>query len=68
MSLGTLNVMTLVEDARARGLRHVYLGYRVSGCPSLRYKSSFRPHEVLGNRPMSLDDAPVWTEVADRGA
>jgi arginine-tRNA-protein transferase len=68
MSLGTLNVLMLVEDARAKGLPHVYLGYRVSGCPSLRYKSSFRPHEVLGNRPTSPDDPPAWTKVTEPGA
>jgi arginine-tRNA-protein transferase len=70
MSLGTLNVLTLVDGARAKGLPHVYLGYRVSGCQSLRYKSSFRPHEALRKRalsrdeaPETRDDAPVWQPV-----
>jgi arginyl-tRNA--protein-N-Asp/Glu arginylyltransferase len=68
MSLGTLNVLRLVEDARAKELAHVYLGYRVRGCPSLRYKSSFRPHELLTNLPMKLDDPAVWCEETERQA
>jgi arginine-tRNA-protein transferase len=65
MSLGTLNVLLLVDDARGKGLAHVYLGYRVSDCPSLRYKSSFRPHELLGNRPTGLDDTPIWSQASE---
>jgi arginine-tRNA-protein transferase len=62
-SLGTANVMTLVEDARTGGRPYVYLGYRVMGCPSLQYKARFRPHELMASRP-ALDEAPHW----DRGA
>ncbi len=46
-SLGTYNVLRLVAEANRRGLPHVYLGYFVSGCRSLAYKSRFRPHEIL---------------------
>ena len=66
MSLGTLNVLELIEDARAKQLGHVYLGYCVSGCASLRYKASFRPHEALRSRPAGLDDTPVWGEAGAR--
>lgn len=59
LGLGTANVMTQIEIARARGIPHVYLGYRVEGCQSLRYKSRFRPHELLDGRP-SLEEAPRW--------
>jgi arginine-tRNA-protein transferase len=60
-SLGVANVVLYAEDARARGLEHVYLGYRVAGCASLAYKARFRPHELLEGRP-SFDEAPVWRE------
>jgi arginine-tRNA-protein transferase len=60
MSLGTANVLSLIADARASGRAHVYLGYCVAGCASLRYKSSFRPHELLGGRP-SADEQPLWS-------
>jgi arginine-tRNA-protein transferase len=46
-SLGTWNVLCLIDRAKALGLPHLYLGYHVDGCPSLRYKASFRPNERL---------------------
>jgi leucyl-tRNA---protein transferase len=46
-SLGTWNVLCLLARARVLGLPHVYLGYYVAGCTSLRYKARFRPHEIL---------------------
>ena len=49
-----------VELAQARGIPHVYLGYRVLACASLRYKGAFRPHELLETRP-ALDAAPHWS-------
>jgi arginyl-tRNA--protein-N-Asp/Glu arginylyltransferase len=52
-SLGTWNVLCLINQARALGLPHVYLGYHVDGCPSLRYKAGFRPNE-------RLDSYGVW--------
>ncbi len=46
-SLGTWNVLCLLNRARALGLPYVYLGYHVDGCPSLQYKARFRPNERL---------------------
>ncbi len=60
MSLGTANILALIDDARGSGRPHVYLGYRVEGCASLQYKAAFRAHELLRERPESLDDAPPW--------
>ncbi len=47
-SLGTYNVLSIIERARILGVPHVYLGYYVEGCRSLAYKATFRPNEVLG--------------------
>lgn len=58
-SLGVANVVTLIDDARAKGLPHVYLGYRVLGCPSLVYKGSYGPHELLVGRPDEREP-PTW--------
>jgi arginine-tRNA-protein transferase len=46
--LGTWNILCMIDEARRRGLPHVYLGYWVADCPSLSYKANFRPHEILG--------------------
>ena len=46
-SLGTVNILHLIEAARQRGLPHVYLGYYVDGCRSLEYKARFKPNEVF---------------------
>jgi arginyl-tRNA--protein-N-Asp/Glu arginylyltransferase len=57
MSLGVNHVLTLIERARREGKRHVYLGYRVLGCFSMRYKAEFRPHELLEGRPSAAEPA-----------
>jgi leucyl-tRNA---protein transferase len=46
-SLGTLNILQLIEAARQRELPHVYLGYYVNGCRSLEYKARFKPNEIF---------------------
>lgn len=58
-SLGTAHIVTLIDDARERGLAYVYLGYRVAGCASLAYKGRFGPHELLEGRP-DVRTLPVW--------
>jgi leucyl-tRNA---protein transferase len=45
-SLGTFNVLKILETARQRRLPYVYLGYYVDGCRSLAYKARFRPNEM----------------------
>jgi leucyl-tRNA---protein transferase len=44
--LGTWNVLNIIDLAIARKIPHVYLGYFVSECASLAYKSYFRPNEI----------------------
>jgi arginine-tRNA-protein transferase len=46
-SLGTWHVLNLIDRTSALRLPHVYLGYYVEGCLSLKYKGSFRPNECL---------------------
>ena len=59
LSLGVTSVLCEIAAARERGLKHLYLGYRVLGCPSMEYKAQFRPHELLRGRPAD-SEAPVW--------
>jgi arginine-tRNA-protein transferase len=58
-SLGVANVVLGIEAAKRAGKAHVYLGYSVANCASLRYKSAYRPHEVLTGRP-TVQETPVW--------
>ena len=58
-SLGVANVVTLIDEARAKDLPYVYLGYRVLGCASLVYKSKYRPHDLLVGRP-AFGEPPEW--------
>jgi arginine-tRNA-protein transferase len=47
-SLGTWNVLCLLEEAARRRLPHVYLGYYVEGCGSMSYKTRFVPNQLRG--------------------
>jgi arginine-tRNA-protein transferase len=47
-SLGTWNVLCLIDEAVRRGLPYVYLGYYVEGCPSMSYKPRFVPNQIRG--------------------
>jgi arginine-tRNA-protein transferase len=45
-SLGTWNVLRIIDMASSRNLPHVYLGYFVEGCRSLQYKANFAPNQI----------------------
>ncbi len=47
-SLGTFNVLSLLNHAARMGKEFVYLGYYVAGCRSMEYKTRFRPNQLLG--------------------
>jgi arginine-tRNA-protein transferase len=58
-SLGTWNVLRLIDEARRRGLPYVYLGYFIEGSASMAYKARFVPNHLRG-------DDGVWRDF--RGA
>ena len=60
-SPGTLSILRLIELAKQRGRRWLYLGYRVNGCPSSEYKNRFRPHELARGWPDLEQPSPRWT-------
>jgi arginine-tRNA-protein transferase len=45
-SLGTWNVLSVIDAALQRGIPYVYLGYYVEGCRSLEYKANFVPNQI----------------------
>ncbi|MEK7245902.1 MAG: arginyltransferase, partial [Pseudomonadota bacterium] len=53
-SLGTFMILWLVERARAMGKPYVYLGFWISECRKMSYKSNFRPIETRTNRGWRL--------------
>lgn len=60
-SPGVASVLFELEWARRLGCTHLYLGYRVLGCPSTAYKSHYAPHELLVGRP-AFEEAPFWSQ------
>lgn len=45
-SLGSYMILWLIEEARNRGLKHVYLGFWVADCEKMSYKAKFQPLEA----------------------
>ena len=46
-SLGAYTILDHIQQARAAGYQHVYLGYWIPGSEKMDYKASFRPLELL---------------------
>lgn len=45
--LGVYAVLWQIEQAKASGLQHVYLGYWIKKCQKMAYKDQYRPFEVF---------------------
>lgn len=46
-SLGVYTILDHIQQARAAGFAHLYLGYWIPGSDKMGYKASFRPLELL---------------------
>jgi arginine-tRNA-protein transferase len=46
-SLGIYTILDHIQQARAAGFAHLYLGYWIPGSEKMDYKASFRPLELL---------------------
>lgn len=46
-SLGTYAILWQIEEAKRRGLPHLYLGYWIRECRKMNYKARFQPIEAL---------------------
>lgn len=57
--LGVFSILTQIRWARQRSVPYLYLGFRVDGNASMRYKARYRPHEVLEGRPEPVEE-PIW--------
>lgn len=56
---GTFSILQEIEFCRSTGRAYNYLGYCISGCPSMAYKANFRPHEIL-DAFVSEPEEPTW--------
>lgn len=57
--LGTYSILKEVEYARSQGFKYNYLGFWISDCVSMSYKSRFRPQQRL-ERFVDDHEAPSW--------
>ena len=60
LSLGKLSLYNQIRYAKETKKAWIYLGYYVENCPSLSYKSEYKPYVTLQGRP-SEDEEYVWT-------
>lgn len=59
-SLGTYNILWQIEQCRALGLPHLYLGYWIRDSRKMAYKARFRPIEgLIDGQWHRLNDADI---------
>jgi len=58
-SLGKFSLYKQIMIAKNNNLKWIYLGYYVKDCPSLSYKSEYKPYVTLDGRP-NLDEDFNW--------
>jgi len=58
-SLGRFSLYNQIKFAKNSSKKWIYLGYYVKECPSLSYKSHYKPYLTLQDRP-DIDEAFVW--------
>ena len=46
-SLGVYSVLRQIDECRRRGLAHLYLGFWIEDSPKMRYKTEYRPVQLL---------------------
>lgn len=55
-SLGKLSLYNQIKFASRSNKKWIYLGYYVEECPSLSYKSEYKPYITLEGRPSEYED------------
>jgi arginine-tRNA-protein transferase len=59
-SLGKLSLYNQIKYAKESKKKWIYLGYYVKECPSLAYKSSYKPYLTLQGRPKENEQF-IWS-------
>jgi len=55
-SLGKLSLYNQIKFAKRSNKKWIYLGYYVEDCPSLAYKSHYKPYMTLKGKPSENED------------
>ena len=55
-SLGKLSLYNQIKFAQRSNKKWIYLGYYVEDCPSLSYKSEYKPYITLQGRPSEYEE------------
>jgi arginine-tRNA-protein transferase len=56
LALGKLSLYNQILFAKQKNKKWIYLGYYVEDCPSLAYKSHYKPYLTLKGRPKEYED------------
>jgi len=59
LSLGKFSLYNQINIAKNYNKKWIYLGYYVKDCPSLSYKSEYKPYLTLEGRPTQSDNI-IW--------
>ena len=60
LSLGRYSLYNQIKFAKRANMKWIYLGYYVEDCPSLAYKSDYKPYTTLQGRP-TLQEEYIWS-------
>lgn len=63
-SLGTYSALQEIDYCQRTGRSWLYLGYRIQACAAMKYKSHFRPHQLLSPKRGWIAEAD-WTTSDD---
>ena len=63
-SLGVFSLLEELAHARAHGIQYHHLGYWIPECDSMRYKSNYKPFELLVGYPLDHEQ-PQWVPETD---
>ncbi len=60
LSLGKYSMLRQISYAKSNDLEWIYMGYYVSECQSLAYKSDYKPYMTLEGSPNESQE-PLWS-------
>lgn len=61
LDLGKVGALREIVLAQDLGVPYYYLGFYIPGCPKMKYKSEYKPSELLD--PQSLPGRPQWFDL-----